>query len=75
MFDPFELERILKEAMPGSQIEVRDMTGGSDHFEILVRSDQFRGKSMLEQHRLVYQALGDLMSGPVHAVQIKTVAL
>jgi len=75
MFDAFEIKRIVTEKIPESDVDVRDMTGGGDHFEIIVKSKTFQGCSMIEQHRLVYKALGDLMSGPVHAVQIKTIAL
>ena len=75
MFDPFEIERLIKVALPDASVEARDLTGGGDHFEVFVKSTQFKNKSMLEQHRMIYKALGDAMSGPIHALKINTETL
>ncbi|MBN8555587.1 MAG: BolA/IbaG family iron-sulfur metabolism protein [Deltaproteobacteria bacterium] len=56
--------------IPDAQVQVVDPDG--HHFEIAVASKAFKNKSLVEQHRLVYKALGNVFEGPVHAVQIKT---
>ena len=51
---------------------VRDLTGTSDHFEATIVSARFEGVSRVERHRLVYASLGTAMSGPIHALALKT---
>jgi stress-induced morphogen len=70
--DPKELEEMIGQALPGSRVEVRDYTGGGDHFEALVVSPAFEGKTLVERHQLVYNALGDAMRVRVHALTLKT---
>ncbi|MFW2387865.1 MAG: BolA/IbaG family iron-sulfur metabolism protein [Polyangiales bacterium] len=65
-------ERIRDGVGEVSHIEVRDLTGTKDHWEALVVSAAFSGKSRIEQHQMVYRALGELMSGPVHALALQT---
>jgi stress-induced morphogen len=67
-----ELKSRIEEAIPGSQAQVEDLTGGGDHFRAEVVSDRFQGLSRLEQHRLVYDVFGDEIGGPIHALSIKT---
>ena len=69
-----ELEAILREAFPKtSKIHVTDRTGGGDHFLIEVTSPRFDGLSLLEQHRLVNDALAaPFASGRIHEMRIKT---
>ena len=63
----------IETAFPGAQIEVRDLTGTGDHFEARVVTDAFAGKSMLDQHRLVYEPLKDVLAtGELHALALKT---
>jgi stress-induced morphogen len=70
--DPKEIEEMIGHALPGSRVEVRDYTGGGDHFEALVVSPAFEGKTLVERHQLVYTALGDAMRVRVHALTLKT---
>jgi acid stress-induced BolA-like protein IbaG/YrbA len=64
--------RIL-EALPGSEVEVRDTTGTGDHFEARVVSPAFTGKPMVQQHKLVYAPLQQwLDTGELHALALKT---
>ncbi len=70
--DPKELEQMIARGIPGAQVEVRDYTGGGDHFEALVVSASFEGKSLVERHQAVYNALGDAMRARVHALTLKT---
>ena len=75
MIEPHVLEEKLKAAFPGAaRIEVQDLTGTKDHYKAVVIAAEFAGKTRVEQHQLVYQALGDLMAGPVHALALETKA-
>jgi stress-induced morphogen len=67
------LHGLLAQAFPSSQIEVDDRTGGGDHFQVAVTSPRFEGLSLLEQHRLVNQALAaPLADGTIHELRIRT---
>jgi stress-induced morphogen len=72
MIDPEEVKTRLVAALPGAEVEVVDMTGTRDHYQARVVSTLFEGKSPIEQHRLVYGALGDAMQGAIHALALKT---
>ena len=67
-----EVKRLIEQGLPGASVEVQDTTGGGDHFEALVVSDTFEGKSLVERHQVVYAALGDAMRARVHALTLKT---
>lgn len=62
----------LVAAFPGASVEVTDMTGTQDHLQAVVVAPAFAGKTRIEQHQLVYAALGDLMHGPIHALALTT---
>ncbi|MBI3597417.1 MAG: BolA family transcriptional regulator [Nitrospirae bacterium] len=63
----------VRTALPGAVVSVTDRTGTMDHFMIRVVSDHFKGKGLLDRHRLIYQALNEPMKdGRIHAVEIKT---
>ena len=70
--DPSEIQQMIASGIPGAHVEVRDYTGGGDHFEALVVSATFEGKSLVERHQAVYNALGDAMRARVHALTLKT---
>lgn len=72
MMDVNEVRQLIERGLPGAYVEVRDMTGGGDHFEALVVSDKFEGKGLVERHQVVYGALGDAMREAVHALVLKT---
>lgn len=72
MMPPEEVKTMLQEAFPDARIEVRDMTGTGDHFDIQITSDVFAHKSIVQQHQMVYKALEGEMDRRIHAVQIKT---
>jgi stress-induced morphogen len=65
-------ERIRQGLGEVSHIVVNDLTGTKDHWEAVIVSDAFSGKSRIEQHQMVYAALGELMAGPIHALALKT---
>ncbi len=72
MIEPDEVRGLLARAFPDGEIEVSDMTGTKDHFAVRIVSSAFEGKSLVEQHQLVYAALGERMRGPIHALALKT---
>lgn len=72
MMEPEVVSALLRKAFPDGEIQVEDMTGTRDHFDARIVSEAFVGKSRLEQHQLVYAALGDAMKGPIHALALKT---
>ena len=65
-------ERIRAGIAGVSHLTVRDLTGTKDHYEATIVADAFAGKNRIEQHQMVYEALGELMTGPVHALALKT---
>lgn len=67
-----QIEQKLKEHMPSAAIKVRDMTGGGDHWQLQIRAGEFKGKTMVEQHRMVYAALGTWMEKEIHALALDT---
>ena len=68
-----EVRRRIETGVAGSRVEVVDTNGAGDHFDVHVTSAAFSGLGLLEQHRLVYEALGDLMPS-IHALALKTSA-
>lgn len=72
MFSPKIIKDTIEKAFPGSQAEVRDMTGGGDHFELRVISAMFSGKGLVDRHRMVYAALGPAVGNEIHALALKT---
>jgi stress-induced morphogen len=72
MIEPRELRQRLLEAFPNADVEVQDLTGTKDHYQARIVSGVFDGKSLIEQHQLVYGALGEAMNGPIHALALKT---
>ncbi len=68
------LEQLLRRAFPDArEVSVEDRTGGGDHFQVTVVSQRFTGLSLIEQHRLVYDALAEPMAdGTIHELRIKT---
>ncbi|HET7759131.1 MAG TPA: BolA/IbaG family iron-sulfur metabolism protein [Gaiellaceae bacterium] len=67
------LTSLLEDAFPGDEVSVEDRTGGGDHFQVDVTSARFDGLSLVEQHRLIYDALATpLADGTIHELRIKT---
>jgi stress-induced morphogen len=72
MIEPEAVKALLASAFPEADVELVDLTGTRDHYQARIVSSAFEGKSALEQHQLVYQALGAAMHGPIHALALKT---
>jgi len=69
---PEGVRSLLLAALPDAEIELVDLTGTEDHYQARVVSRAFEGKTLIEQHQLVYGALGDAIHGPIHAFALKT---
>jgi stress-induced morphogen len=68
-----EIKSTLEKALPGSTIEVQDLTGGGDHWQVFIVSPAFEGKALIEQHQMVYGALKEAMGDQrIHALALKT---
>ena len=73
MISPDEIKSTLEKVLPGSTIEIRDLTGGGDHFQAIIVSSLFEGKGLVDQHQMVYAALGEALgSERIHALALKT---
>ncbi|MFQ5812940.1 MAG: BolA family protein [Anaerolineae bacterium] len=73
MISATEIEAALEKALPGATINIQDLTGGGDHFQVLVISQSFEGKGLVEQHQMVYGALKEAMGTErIHALALKT---
>jgi stress-induced morphogen len=73
MIPPADLEKLLREGISGTVlVEVKDLTGTQDHYEALIVSSAFSGKTPIERHRIVYAALGERMRSDIHALTLKT---
>lgn len=74
MIENGALTDLIRAELPDAEVGIFDRTGTMDHFNVTVRSVAFRGKTLIEQHQLVYGALkGALKDGRVHAVELKTI--
>lgn len=67
-----DIERMIKTAFPDAVIEIKDLAGDGDHYAAHVVSAAFKGKSRVQQHQMVYGALGGRMGGVLHALQLTT---
>ncbi|MCF8508902.1 MAG: hypothetical protein RIR41_3930 [Pseudomonadota bacterium] len=66
------LEAYLRDAFPDAQITLKDLAGDNDHWSAEIVSEQFRGKSRVAQHQMVYAALKGRMGGQLHALALQT---
>ena len=70
--EPEQIQALVQSALPDAVVQLKDLTGTKDHWEAVIVSKEFAGKSLIQQHQLVYRALGDAMAGPIHALALKT---
>jgi stress-induced morphogen len=70
--DANEIERLIKMRIPDAEITIRDLAGDGDHYAATVLSESFRGKSRVQQHQIVYEALKGEMGGKLHALALQT---
>ena len=67
-----KIKDILKNKIKDSKIFIQDMNGNQDHFSLIVISSDFENISIINQHKLIYDALGIMITNEIHALQIKT---
>jgi stress-induced morphogen len=67
-----DIERLIKAGIPDAEVTIRDLAGDGDHYAAVVVSETFRGKSRVQQHQLVYDALKGEMGGKLHALALQT---
>jgi stress-induced morphogen len=70
--DDTEIERLIKQALPDATIEIRDLAGDGEHYAAFVVSAAFQGKTRVQQHQMVYNALKGQMGGALHALALQT---
>jgi len=70
--DANEIERLIKARIPDAEVTIRDLAGDGDHYAATVLSESFRGKSRVQQHQIVYDALKAEMGGKLHALALQT---
>jgi stress-induced morphogen len=70
--DAHQIERMIKEAIPDAQVDIRDLAGDGDHYAATVTAASFKGKSRVQQHQMVYGALKGRMGGVLHALALTT---
>lgn len=67
-----DIETLIKAGIPDAQVTIRDLAGDGDHYAAEVVSESFRGKSRVQQHQMVYNALGGQMGDVLHALALTT---
>ena len=69
-----DIEKMIRDAIPDAEVVIRDLAGDGDHYAAEVVAESFRGKSRVQQHQMVYQALQGNMGGALHALALQTSA-
>ena len=69
-----EIEKLIRARFPDAEIVIKDLAGDGDHFAAHVVTPAFKGKSRVQQHQMVYEALGGRMGGVLHALALTTAA-
>lgn len=73
MISPEEIKETLSKAIPVTLVETQDLTGGGDHWQLIIVSPAFEGKGLIDQHRLVNEALKEPLGDQrIHALALKT---
>ena len=70
--DAGTIERLIREGLPDAEVTIEDLRGDGDHYAAHVVSPAFKGKSRVQQHQMVYQALRGRMGGELHALALQT---
>ena len=68
-----EIKKFIEDALPDSRVEIEDLKGDGAHYSATVISKSFSGKTRVEQHKMVYQALKGRMGNELHALKLKTI--
>lgn len=70
--DAGEIERLIKQAIPDAQVTIEDLAGDGDHYAAHVVAAAFKGRSRVQQHQMVYDALKGRMGDKLHALALQT---
>ena len=68
-----EIRSLIKEAMPDAEVSIEDLAGDENHYSATIKSKVFKGKSKIDQHKLVYKALKGKMGNELHALALNTI--
>tara|TARA_B100001123_G_C15003835_1_gene904622 strand:- start:252 stop:482 length:231 start_codon:yes stop_codon:yes gene_type:complete len=68
-----EIKSLISKAIPDAEITIEDLAGDDNHYSATIKSKVFNGKSKVEQHKLVYKALGGKMGNELHALALNTI--
>lgn len=69
-----EIETLIREAFPDAEVTITDLAGDNDHYAAMVTSRAFKGKTRVQQHQMIYDALKGRMGGVLHALSLQTAA-
>lgn len=72
--DAAAIERLILEGIPDARVEIEDLRGDGEHYAAYVVSPSFAGKSRVQQHKMVYDAMKGMMDGELHALALQTSA-
>ena len=67
-----DIVQMIKEAIPDAEVQIEDLRGDGDHYAAYVRSEEFKGKTRVQQHQMVYKALQGRMGNELHALALQT---
>ena len=67
-----EIEKLIKSSIPDAYIEIKDLMGDNNHYSAIIKSKVFKGKSKIEQHKMVYKALKGKMGNELHELALTT---
>ncbi len=70
--DAHEIEKLIRDGIPDAKVTIRDLAGDGDHYAAEVIAESFRGKSRVQQHQMVYEALKGNMGEALHALALQT---
>lgn len=71
LYQPEDVKKIVEEFIQGAKVAVEDLTGSRDHYKIVVVTDAFAGKSLVQRHQMINEALKEPLKGPIHALMIE----
>lgn len=72
--DAHEIEKLIRARFPDADVTIKDLAGDGDHFAAHVIAKEFAGRSRVQQHKMVYDALEGRMGGVLHALALTTAA-
>ena len=68
-----EINDLIKKAIPDAEVSIQDLAGDENHYSATIKSKVFKGMNKIEQHKLVYKALGSKMGNELHALALNTI--